>query len=67
MWKINKHSCRVAGPNGHDNWQSRRYHEGTVGLVPVGGQVVGMADGRLRSDRFLEDGTGLSTVCSRPH
>lgn len=40
MWKINKHSCRVAGPSGHDNWQSRRYLEGTVGLVLVGGQVV---------------------------
>lgn len=64
---INKHSCRVAGPSGHHRWQPRRDHKGTVGLALPGGQVAGTADGRLRSDCLLEDGTGLSTVCLCPH
>lgn len=38
-----------------------------MGLVLVGGQVVGMADGRLQSDCILEDGARLSTVCSYPY
>lgn len=38
-----------------------------MGLVLVGGQVVGMADGRLQSDCVLEDGTRLKTVCSCPY
>lgn len=64
---VNKHSCLVAGPRGYHRWQPRRDHKGTVGLVLVGGQVVGMADGRLQSDCILEDGTRLRTVCLCPY
>lgn len=64
---VNKHSCLVAGPRGYHRWQPRRDHKGTVGLVLVGGQVVGMADGRLQSDWILEDRTRLRTVCSCPY
>lgn len=65
---INKNTAAGwQGPAGHHRWQPRQDHEGTVGLVLVGSQVVGMADGRLQSDCVLEDWTRLSTVCSRPH
>lgn len=46
---INKWSC-----------QPRRDHEGTVGLVLVGGQVVGMADCSLTAFWKTGQGSALS-------